>query len=362
MRYPFRGLLMSFTLVALLLVTPSATSATEAAANRSEGCSVTGLVTDHRGVPVAYAIISMFRDGDEKEALATASSDRSGKFFLSRLAPGAYRFLAAARGFQTLISDRTELTPGSPAQMTLTLRPAPDGKHSSVNPVKYQNRRNRGIFNAAPVAGEAPALAWQAAAMVGSSGYDTQVALEAAPGLEVGFLLRRDWEGRATTFGGALRYTTENHHAIVRSLASQVNGQVIGDPSLTSGGWDKASAFGLFRRHEVQAADAWQVTPELQLTYGFDYIQIGRSGEDAWLPRLAAHWQPCAQLQFHTALTADGQSTPDWTNPESLLFPSDFPNPPQRLALQGDTPVIARNLRTEVGVAWRAAPKTTVKV
>lgn len=329
----------------------------------AESCHVAGLVTDHHGRPIAHAVVSLLRDGEAQEVVVTAASDRSGRFALSRLAPGVYRFLAAARGFQTFISERTALAPGRPAQLHLTLRPAPDAKTSGVNPVKYQNRRNRGLFNVAPAADAAASgVNVRAAALASSTGYGVQTLLDAAPGVEVGALLQRDWEGRNTTVGGALRYTTDRRRMLVRVVADQAASPpaaVADDAGLPSGA---ASPPALFRRTALQAADAWQAAETLQVVYGFDYVHLGRGRADVWRPRLAAQWRPCGSFDLHAALTPDGRAVPDWTDAEGLLFPDDFPTPPRWVFSDGDGPTAARNLRAEAGVVWRTTPNTTVNV
>jgi hypothetical protein len=354
MRYLFRSFFAGWL---CLVLGTTLTLATE----RSEGCVVTGVVTDHSGGPIAHAIISIFRDGDEKEVLVTASSDRSGRFTLSRLTPGVYRLLAAARGFQTLISEPTELIAGQTSQMRLMLRPAPDPKVTGVNPVKYQNRRHRGIFNATATTSDTSDPArpgtplWQGAALIGSTGYDSQVTAEVTPGMEIGAYLRRGWEGQSVTIGGALRYSAGQHRGRLRWQTDQVTA----DPVLPA---PAAPAPGsLFFRHDFQAADAWQLTDRLQVLYGFDYLRVGRSQEDVWRPRLAAHWQPCTAVQVHTALTSDGQAFPAWADLERPLLTDDFPAPPARLALVDERPALARNLRVEAGVAWQMDARTTVK-
>ncbi len=353
MRHLFRGFFAGWLCLALGVTLVQATE-------RSEGCAVAGVVTDHRGSPIAHAIVSIFRDGDEKEVLVTASSDRSGRFALARLTPGVYRLLAAARGFQTLISEPTALASGQTSQMRLTLRPAPDARATGVNPVKYQNRRNRGIFNATATTSETPDAVrpgpplWEGTALIGSTGYDGQVTAEITPGLDVGAYLRRDWEGQSVTIGGALRYSAGQHRGRIRWQTDQV----MADPALPAG----PAPGGPFFRHDLQAADTWQLTDRLQVLYGFDYLRVGRSQEDVWRPRLAAHWQPCTSVQLHTALTSDGQSSPAWVEPERPLLTDDFPTPPAHLALVDERPVLARNLRVEAGIAWQMDARTTVKV
>ncbi|MGQ9897813.1 MAG: carboxypeptidase-like regulatory domain-containing protein [Acidobacteriota bacterium] len=327
----------------------------------SQRCTVAGVVTDHRGSPITHAIVSIFQDGDGKQGRMTAFSDRRGGFQLSQLAPGVYRLLATARGFQTLISEPTALTPGQTSQIHLTLRPAPSA--GDVNPVKYQNRRNRSIFNATAASSEVSGLLpdtpqWQGTALLGSVGHETQMTVEATPTMDVGAYLRRDWEGQATTLGGALRYLVGRHCGRFWWQTDHVRADSVETPPAGDGSVPSRSFF----RHELQAIDAWQVNDKLQLLYGFDYLRIGHSPEDVWRPRLVIHWQPRSDVRIHTALTADGQTTPTWLGPESRLLNEDFPAPPIRLAMVADRPVPARNLRIEAGVAWQPEPQTTVKV
>ncbi len=326
---------------------------------RSEGCTVAGVVTDHRGSPIAHAIVSIFLDGSEKEVLVTASSDRSGRFSLSRLTPGVYRLLAAARGFQTFISEPTALAPGQTSQMRLILRPAPDPKVTGINPVKYQNRRHRSIFNATATNSETPDSVrpapplWHGTALVGSTGYGTQVTAEVTPWMDVEAHLRRDWEGQSIILGGALRYSAGQHRGRIRWQTDQVTA----NPVMSS----PAPGVAFFR-HNMQAADAWQLTDRFQVIYGFDYVRVGSSQEDAWQPRLAAHWVPCPAVRVHTALTSDGQASPTWVDPEQPLLTDDFPTPPARLVLMDERPALTRNFRAEAGVAWQVNARTTVNV
>lgn len=365
----FRGFLIGW----LLAVGFTSVHGTE----RSEGCTVVGVVTDHHGKPIVHAIISIFREGDEKEALVTASSDRSGKFSLSQLTPGVYRVLAAARGFQPLISEPTALQSGQTSQVRLTLRPAPDATAAGINPVKYQNRRNRGIFNvtaapsgAPPDAPElAPALAdvpaWHGTALVGSTGYATHLTAAITPTVDIGAWLQRDWEGQAVTLGGALRYLFKQHRGYLRWQTSQA----LASPVLIGPAHAPAATTTQpppnaqpVRQQDIQVADAWQMTDSLQLLYGFDYLRVKDGAEQVWRPRLAAHWQPCSEVRFHTALTADGQPSPAWLSPEHSVPPDAFPPLPARWPQVDGRPVPARHLRVEAGAAWQPSTKTTVKV
>lgn len=361
------GLIVSLTLA--VCASPVRGAALTTGGEHSEGCQVTGVVTDHHGKPIAHAVVSLLRDGAEQEALVTAASDRNGRFALARLAPGVYRFLAAARGFQTFISERTALTAGRPSQLRLTLRPAPDAETSGVNPVKYQNRRNRGLFNVAPDATAAARADVRASALVSSTGYGVQTLLDAAPGVEIGALLQRDWDGRNTTVGGALRYTSDRRRVFVRVVTDHVVADQAPRPPATAADDPDlpaavASPPARFRRTTLQAADAWWAAETLQVVYGFDYVHLGHGKADVWRPRLAAQWRPCGNLEIHAALTPDGRAAPDWIAAEAVLFTDDVPTPPRWVFSDGDGsgPAAARNLRAEAGVVWRTTPNTTVNV
>jgi hypothetical protein len=322
-----------------------------------ERCTVAGVVTDHRGYPITQAVVSLFRE-DEKKVIASVSSDRRGQFFMSRLAPGVYRLLAAARGFQPLLGEPMALMPGQTSQLHLALRPAPDARVSGINPVKYQNRRNRGIFNVVASALGVPASgqpdAWQGTALVSSAGYSTQFEATMAPELTLDFHMRRGWEGGGMAVGGLVRYLTGSHHLHLAVQADTVAATATADPAAS----ENTSPTHLLLRHGIQAGDTWQVTDRLQVLYGFDYVRTEGTQKGDWFPRLAVQWQPGLAWQLHAALTADGQPFPTWTTPEISPWIDVFPTPPAPLALAKGQPAPTRRLRREVGVRWQLSPQT----
>ncbi len=354
MRHLIGSLLLGFVLLA--------TGAVHAAPKPPEGCSLTGIITDHHGQPVADALIALAREGEGQAVIKTAASDPQGRFVLLRLTPGTYRLSAAAHGFQPLLGERAMVKPGQASQVRLMLRPAPDATTSGVNPVKYQNRRYRGLFNIAPAGGLAASPGGATTtALVDSDGYAVHTLVQLTPEMATSTFVRRDWAGRHTTFGGLLRYMTDHHHTLVR---------VVGGPVAEDGAPAARAGRAVLRHHTgVQAMDAWQVSEVLQLVYGVDYVHIGQGQADTWRPRVALHWQVRPGLQLHTAVTPDGQTSSGgvetgvetWVGAGAVLPSDDLLLRPAWAISPIQTPLAAHSLRTEVGAVWHPHPKVTVK-
>ncbi len=105
--------------------------------------SVTGMVSDESGQPVANASVTLLREGEDawENRFRYTMSDSLGRFALERVIPGAYRahaWLGAPMGepedpeFRKRYEDRgTAVTLGEKEAKEVTLRPialAPDGK------------------------------------------------------------------------------------------------------------------------------------------------------------------------------------------------------------------------------------------
>src|SRR5262245_57288057 len=65
--------------------------------------SVTGLVTDERGSPLAGAIVSLLEPRLRGKEIKSAKTDTQGRFSTG-VTPGAYLIRAAAEGFKSKIS------------------------------------------------------------------------------------------------------------------------------------------------------------------------------------------------------------------------------------------------------------------
>jgi hypothetical protein len=334
-------------------------------------CSVTGVVTDDKGAPVAGALISILRDGKSKEVIATAKSDREGKFSAAKIIPGVYRLIAVAQGFQTAVSERAELLLERPAILNFALRPAVDpGKTTGIDPVKYQSRRNRTIFNAREKEGEAAGVASlfadthgfvsfgsQSNVFAGApmTAYTVEVTQPLSNSLEIGSAIQGDATGGMPQFiVGALRFRTDRH---------TVNSKLISERVGVASPLPAAGSFSRLTRTEVRVADTWAVSQALNLVYGFEYSRLEGASEATFLPRLTANWKPARSVNLHAAITSEGEPTPETSGEGGIAMISALPGPIRLVATEPENgnPVIERTLRAEIGAAWRVDSKTILE-
>lgn len=361
--------LCSLTLVAI----SAATGRAEARAVDSKRlCTVTGVVTDDKGTPVSGALISILRDGKEKDVIATAKSDRDGKFSAIRILPGVYRLIAVAQGFQTAVSDKAELLLERPAVLNFALRPSLDtSKASGVDPVKYQNRRNRSIFNAKEKDGTEAGVAslfadthgslafgGQSNTFAGSplSAYTVEISQPVSESLEFGSAIQGDASGGSPLLMiGAVRFRTE-HHTVTGRLTSEKT--AVAPPSLAAG------SFSRLTRTEVRVVDTWAVTEALNLVYGFEFSRVEGTPDGAFLPRVTANWKPIRSVNLHAALTSEGDSAQPETRSETgMNLISPLPNAIRLVATDPESgnPTLDRSFRAEVGAAWRFNSRTILE-
>lgn len=333
-------------------------------------CTVSGVVTDEKGAPVVGALISVLRDGESKEIIATAKSDRDGKFSAIKILPGVYRLIAVANGFQTAVSEKAELLLERPAILNFALRPAVEaGKSTGIDPVKYQSRRNRSIFNAKEKEGQEAGVAslfadthgfvafgGQSNAFGGGpmTAYTMEITQPVTESLEIGSAIQGDASGGTPQFMiGAIRFRTDRHTINGRLTSEKV---AVSAPAMAS--------FSRLTRTEVRVADTWAVTEALNLVYGFEYSRVEGAPDATFLPRLTANWKPIRSVNLHAAITSDGDSTPPEPAGENgIPMISALPGAIRLVATdqENGSPVIERTLRAEVGAAWRVDARTILE-
>lgn len=335
-------------------------------------CSISGVVTDEKGSPVVGALISVLRDGKSKEVIATAQSDRDGKFSAIKILPGVYRLIAVANGFQTAVSEKAELLLERPAVLNFALRPAIEGgKSTGIDPVKYQSRRNRSIFNAKEKEGQEAGVASlfadthgfvafgsQSNVFAGGpmTAYTLEITQPVTESLEIGSAVQGDATGGTPQFMiGAIRFRTDRHTINGRLTSEKV---AINPPS------NAAGTFSRLTRTEVRVADTWAVTEALNLVYGFEYSRVEGSPDATFLPRVTANWKPTRSVNLHAAITSEGDSAPPEPVGEGgIPMISALPGAIRLVATdqENGSPVLERTLRAEIGAAWRVNAKTILE-
>lgn len=81
--------------------------------------TVAGTITDIASKPVAGAVVTI-------DTVLTATTDASGKFTIEKVPSGIVDYTVAAPGF-TALSSSTNIEPGKPFELDLSLVTAPPG-------------------------------------------------------------------------------------------------------------------------------------------------------------------------------------------------------------------------------------------
>ncbi|HVG30720.1 MAG TPA: carboxypeptidase-like regulatory domain-containing protein [Pyrinomonadaceae bacterium] len=135
-------------LAATLLAAASGAPAAQAkgAASRRLG-TVTGLVRDHRGQPLAGAIIRFVRDGADTVSKQTSTSPDGS--FTARVLPGKYLLTAIAEGFNSVSFNSVQVNPSDEVSYRFNLEPLGQGRtaperRADRNDPKWRLRAARG--------------------------------------------------------------------------------------------------------------------------------------------------------------------------------------------------------------------------
>jgi hypothetical protein len=332
--------------------------------------AITGSVTDDKGFPLAGAVISILREGKVKDVIASVRTNEKGVFSAAKLIPGLYRLYATAHGFKTEVIERTEVGPDRPLVLNLTLRPSlAFSKTGDVEPVKYQNRRNRSIFQAteaeqASTEPDAPSSPFSE--MQGRFSYlSGSPAADALPGSTYAVALSQSL-GETSSLAASI----EGDPARSAPLNLDIKATFLKDAHIISArvGGRRMFAFaddGMTTRTqtELRIADAWSATPGLSVLYGFDLTRLEGDPDLFFLPRAAIQWVPNARLRIQAGLTADGVIN---SGPVFLEESDPFPAPSRRAVLVASdgadrAAVLNRSFRLEAAAAWQATPSTMLE-
>src|SRR6476659_6061391 len=95
-----RASTLSLSWLAVVSLVIGMTGTTHAARGKSLG-TITGIVTDNRGNPLAGALVSLLREG-AKQVAKEARTDEKGNF-IAKVLPGRYGIRAIAAGFNEVV-------------------------------------------------------------------------------------------------------------------------------------------------------------------------------------------------------------------------------------------------------------------
>jgi hypothetical protein len=396
--YAHTGLLLLATLGVAGANMPSAAAAAANAApnlqRRSYG-TVTGLVRDSAGAPLAGALVSLLREGAGQVAREVRSA--ADGTFTARVAPGRYDLRAAADGFNTASFSAVDVRASEELVYRFNLEPAGRGRTSPERRAdrddpKFKIRsahRRRSIFNANERAGDVVEVAAGEAENVSLGEESAETAAgESLPGIDAGRAFSRRAHGVVEIFQGLsagpdARAATGVNFAVSQPFAENFDLILAGQ----TGPLDRFEATARLRlngRHRVsttlggarlslrpaaakilggdgaleqlsaRAVDEWVVRDGVVVVIGFDYSRFlgAGGGSDSFTPRVGFQFDAGARTRLRAAYAPGADAG---TRVESVSLGEDVPIlfkelTGQDVAVVDGRAVLARTNRLEFGV------------
>lgn len=352
--------------------------------------TVTGLVRDHKGQPLAGAIIRFIREGADTVAKQTSTGGDGA--FTARLLPGKYLLTAVAEGFNEVSFQSVQVNPSDELSYRFNLEPLGQGRtaperRGDRNDPKWRLRSaqsRRTIFQMdgkedATVAGaEATAEAQDATDADESqtaelSSRDGRASTHAVVETYTGFSDAADSRARAyvgTNFAVSTPATEKLDLIFAGQIATNGLARLEATGRLRAGDRHRIGlAFGgaqlpaLLRKSErteadalrqvsVRAVDEWVVRDGVVVVFGLDYSRmLGPQGADSLSPRLGFRFDADPRTRFSVAYapgSAGGgaQSVANFESGPVVFRDADA----QPVAFVDGRAVLERSHRLEFGV------------
>jgi hypothetical protein len=379
---------VSLTLLfALFLIAEATTSATRAA-SRSRLGIVSGSVRDHKGKPLAGALVQLLRDGANNITKQTRTA--ADGTFTARIAPGRYLLTALAEGFNATTFTAVQVNPSDELVYRFNLEPLGQGRtmperRNDRNDAKWrlrsaQNRRsilqnNEGSDATVAAVEEARATDEEAEAAAGDDAanwkgdarnahgvLETYTATSADPDAPVyagtnfavsipaGEQLNLIFAGQLGSNGLARLETTGRFRAGTRHLFSATVGGA--NLPLAFNSAADASMPQSLKQVSVRAVDEWVVREGVVVVLGLDYSRFaGANGAGTFSPRLGFQFETDARTRLRFGYAPGGVNS----QPQSVARFEDgaivFPEmAAQPVAFVDGRPVTERSRRLEFGV------------
>jgi len=374
---------LSFSLSLLALVSLSAGSI-EAGSSSKTLATISGIVTDNKGNPLAGALVSLLREGAVKQTVKHTLTDRQGKF-IAKVTPGRYGIKAIASGFNEVAFNPIDVQASQELVYKFNLEPVGYGntlpeRRRDRDDVKWTLRSaqtRRSIFQATE--GEDPTVRAVA---------DAEAAMETAP----------EAKSETTSSSSRIHGVIENYFASIGfsapyvgmnfAISAPISDQVelifsaqtgseaaperleattrfrIGDRhkvGVTASGlrYETPVWTGRSSRHEdlagqvsLRAVDEWIVRDGIVIVIGLDYSRfIGAGGAQSFTPRFGIQFDANARTRVKAAFASGGdedgiQSVATFED-EQVVFRRQALRP---VAFVDGQAVLERSHRLEFGI------------
>ena len=374
---------LGFSLSLLAFVSLSAGSI-EAGSSSKTLATISGIVTDNKGNPLAGALVSLLREGAVKQTVKHTLTDRQGRF-IAKVTPGRYGIKAIATGFNEVAFNAVDVQASQELVYKFNLEPVGYGntlpeRRRDRDDVKWTLRSaqtRRSIFQVDQ--GEDPTVRAVA---------DAEAAKESAPEVQSDYSNSRSQihgviENYFATNGFSSPYVGLNF-AVSAPISDQVelifSGQTgsAGAPErleastrfrvgerhkvgVTAAGLRYAAPVGTGRAHEhgdlggqvsLRAVDEWIVRDGIVIVMGLDYSRfIGAGGDESFTPRFGIQFDANARTRVKAAFASGGdedgiQSVATFED-EQVVFRRQALRP---VAFVDGQAVLERSHRLEFGI------------
>jgi hypothetical protein len=373
---------LSFSLSLLALVSLSAGSI-EAGSSSKTLATISGIVTDNKGNPLAGALVSLLREGAVKQTVKHTLTDRQGRF-IAKVTPGRYGIKAIATGFNEVAFNAVDVQASQELVYKFNLEPVGYGntlpeRRRDRDDVKWTLRSaqtRRSIFQVQE--GEDPTV---------RAVTDAEAAMETAPEVKT-----EDSNTRSRIHGVIENYFATNgfspyvglNFAVSAPISDQVE-LIFSAQTGTESAPERLEATTRFRvgdRHKVgvtaaglryespvwtaregkhedlagqvsfRAVDEWIVRDGIVIVMGLDYSRfIGAGGAQSLTPRLGIQFDANARTRVKAAFASGGdedgfQSVATFED-EQVVFRGQALRP---VAFVDGQAVLERSHRLEFGV------------
>ena len=382
-----RALSLGLSWIALVSLTAGLAQATP---SKSLG-TITGTVRDHKGNPLAGAVVSLLREG-AKHAVKEALTDEKGNF-IAKVLPGRYGIRAIATGFSEVIFSSVEVKASQELVYKFNLEPVGYGntlperrrdrddvkwvlRNAQTRRSIFQNNEGEDPIVAAVEEAEANAQVGDAATVEtaptgpvesGDSKIRARGVVEtyfasnsygaSYPGLNFA-LATPISENVELIFSGqtGLGDAPERAEATTRIRIGQrhrvgvtASGLRFETPVWTSAVNEQDALRGQF---SLRAVDEWIVRDGIVIVMGLDYSRfVGAGGAQAFTPRFGVQYDVNARTRVKAAFASGGdedgiQSVATFEN-EQVVFRGNAHRP---VAFIDGQAVLERSHRLEFGV------------
>lgn len=373
---------LSFSLTLLALVSLSA-GPIQAGSSTKTVATISGIVTDNKGNPLAGALVSLLREGAVKQTVKHTLTDRQGKF-IAKVTPGRYGIKAIATGFNEVAFAAVDVQASQELVYKFNLEPVGYGntlpeRRRDRDDVKWTLRSaqtRRSIFQVQE--GEDPTVRAVA---------DAEAAMETAPEVKT-----EESKSRSRVHGVIENYFATNgfspyvglNFAVSAPISDQVE-LIFSAQTGSESAPERLEATTRFRvgdRHKVgvtaaglryqspvwtaragehedlagqvsfRAVDEWIVRDGIVIVMGLDYSRfIGAGGAQSLTPRLGIQFDANARTRVKAAFASGGdedgiQSVATFED-EQVVFRGQ---PLRPVAFVDGQAVLERSHRLEFGV------------